>query len=432
MSVKAGQRNGRLRNGGLRNGALRGGALRGAGLLSLALLAGAFAACGSDATEPGDVGGAATGGNASGGQSSGGKLSGGQAGAAVGGQATAGAGAGGGTASGGDAGAVSGGAGGTGGAEPEPPPIPASLSESGLYSDFAKRTLAPGVRFYEPTYELWSDGAKKLRYIALPPGTKIDTTNQTYWKYPVGTRIWKQFARTPAGGGAPVVVETRFLLKRFEGNPEGDWYRIAFLWKEDESDALPSIDGQPNARGTDHDVPSQADCGVCHDSMPDRVLGFTALQLSHAAKVVGEFTLDQLGAEGALTKAAPPGGYHPPGTPTQQAGLGYLHANCGHCHNQRGIPIVGGQVGLQLWLDIDKLGSVQTTPFFQTGVNKVARHALKRLIFVPKDPASSFALQRMQVRNVDNPPDFTQMPQLATELVDPTGVKQVTDLVNSL
>ena len=47
---------------------------------------------------------------------------------------------------------------------------PAQLSQTGLYRDFAARTLAEGVIRYVPRYELWSDGSEKDRYLLLPPG----------------------------------------------------------------------------------------------------------------------------------------------------------------------------------------------------------------------------------------------------------------------
>jgi hypothetical protein len=37
-----------------------------------------------------------------------------------------------------------------------------------------------------------------------------------------------------------------------------------------------------NARGTDHDIPSALMCGECHHNVPDKALGFGAVQLAHA------------------------------------------------------------------------------------------------------------------------------------------------------
>jgi hypothetical protein len=38
-----------------------------------------------------------------------------------------------------------------------------------------QRALAAGVEPFKPGFQLWSDGAEKSRFIALPPGTKIES-----------------------------------------------------------------------------------------------------------------------------------------------------------------------------------------------------------------------------------------------------------------
>lgn len=71
------------------------------------------------------------------------------------------------------------------------PALPRLLSEPGLY---AKGSLEPvaSARPYAPQYPLWSDGAAKARWVLLPPGARIDTTNPDAWAFPVGTRFWKE------------------------------------------------------------------------------------------------------------------------------------------------------------------------------------------------------------------------------------------------
>jgi hypothetical protein len=70
---------------------------------------------------------------------------------------------------------------------------PATLAGTGLYaSDNADSTqFAPYVRTYRPNYEFWADGATKQRFVYLPACTQIDTSDMDYWKFPVGTRLWK-------------------------------------------------------------------------------------------------------------------------------------------------------------------------------------------------------------------------------------------------
>src|SRR5688500_13196261 len=73
--------------------------------------------------------------------------------------------------------------------------LPARLSETGLFADVKAGTLAPGVRAFRLQFELWSDGAAKRRWVALPEGGRIDTSDMDAWRFPVGTRLWKEFTR---------------------------------------------------------------------------------------------------------------------------------------------------------------------------------------------------------------------------------------------
>src|SRR5688572_2248112 len=155
--------------------------LRACGLIAVSVLGGVFAAC--DPTPPPVIGSGGT--VASGGAiGSGGTVA---SGGAVGsGGASGGAVGSGGTGSGGES---LGGASGSGGSTNQAPSL---LSETGLYlSDMT--TLGPGVRPFEPGHELWSDAAEKKRWIALPEGEAIDTSDMDYWDYPIGTRLWKEF-----------------------------------------------------------------------------------------------------------------------------------------------------------------------------------------------------------------------------------------------
>src|SRR4029078_1557222 len=68
---------------------------------------------------------------------------------------------------------------------------PATLQETGLYSDWATKTVAPCTLPFSPQYPLGSDGASKTRWMRLPKGTFIDARNPDVWLFPVGTRVWK-------------------------------------------------------------------------------------------------------------------------------------------------------------------------------------------------------------------------------------------------
>ena len=260
--------------------------------------------------------------------------------------------------------------------------VPARLSETGLYTDLRADTLAPGVLPYRPQFELWSDGASKRRWIALPPGTRIDTSDMDSWQFPVGTKLWKEFARDG------IRIETR-LLQRI-GPGAGDWTTMAYVWNDTSTEANAVPDGVEDARGTSHDVPAANECAGCHGGRPARVLGFSAIQLSGDASP-GMLTLDELVRRDLLT-APPAGRLELQADPEARAALGYLHANCGHCHNQQRPPRSGlrcfdPENKLDFLLRAGELGDVTQTATYRTALGEAIK---------PGDPGGSDVVKRMK------------------------------------
>jgi hypothetical protein len=281
--------------------------------------------------------------------------------------------------------------------------LPARLSETGLFVDMASGMPAQDVRAYRPAFELWSDGASKRRWIRLPSGTQIDTSDMDDWRFPPGTRLWKEFT---VGG---VRVETR-MIEKF-GPGDDDWAGVAYVWTPDQSDALAAPEGATDAQGTPHDVPSASACVGCHGGRRSVVLGFSAIQLSPAA-VDGEFDLAGLTAA-SLLSAPPSAPFVVPGDATTRAALGYLHANCSHCHNQArpersGPRCYDPEKPFDFRLTVGQLGAVDDTPTMRTARGRAFR---------PGDPDGSKMITLVSRRGAQ-----LHMPPLATEQVDPQGV----------
>lgn len=293
---------------------------------------------------------------------------------------------------------------------------PERLEDTGLYADFANEVLADGVREYTTEHVLWADGATKRRWIRLPAGAAIDSSDMDYWVYPEGTRVWKEFTRDG------VRIETRYLYKL----PGGGWYAMAYEWNQanDATIAVPA--GNADVVGSEHDIPSQGDCEKCHDRGGDWLLGFSAIQLDHAG---ADVTLDTLVTEALLSD--PPAGSAPyfpiPGDDTTAPALGYLHANCGGCHNPRGD--VHDVVPLEFRLEVARLADVSDTPTYQTAVDQdtalTPMGGLSKLV-APGDPAMSIVHDRMNRR------DNRQMPPLATNDVDAAGLAIVDAWISGL
>jgi hypothetical protein len=286
------------------------------------------------------------------------------------------------------------------------------LSETGLYSDIASKTLAPGVVGFTPAYELWSDATAKARWIALPPGTRIDSSEIDHFRFPVGTRAWKEFRRGDQR------LETRLIERTGPG--ANDYWMGAFVWDADGADAVFVEPGADDVLGTDHDVPAASRCASCHGAEPGRILGFSAVQL--APSLLGE-----LAATGQLSQQ-PPAAAAPlrEASSAARAALGYLHANCGHCHSRSGLGF--REVDLLLHLDFDT-PTAEASETYETAVARRMQRPgdgpLSRI--EPGRPDRSGLIARLRSRAPN-----TAMPPLGTEHVDVEGLRVVSAWIAGL
>ena len=299
-------------------------------------------------------------------------------------------------------------------------PLPARLSETGLYvAGSSSEVRASNVEF-APQYPLCSDGAIKRRWIHLAPGTAVDASRPDAWEFPRGTRLWKEFSIGRR-------VETR-LIERLG---DGSWRFATYVWNENGTDAeLAPADGVElavsGAPGGRYSVPSRTDCLACHEGTTVPVLGFTTLQLSpdrdplapHADAARGEpVDLRSLAARGLLGNLPQSLLERPPrieaATPRARAALGYLHGNCGHCHNDTG-PLK----------DLD-LALAQPTGASDAGVTRTLRSLLDHTSryrargsdaarrIVAGQPDASILVLRMQSTNPS-----ARMPPLGVQGLD--------------
>jgi len=309
-------------------------------------------------------------------------------------------------------------------------PLPQHLRETGLYAAGSATVVRPGIVSFSPQYPLWSDGADKRRWLYLPPGTFIDASRPDAWEFPLGTRLWKEFAH----GGRP--VETRFIERRADGS----WRFATYVWNEDGSDAVLAPAGgiatlpvraAPDGR---YAIPSRADCMACHGGAVVPVLGLSALQLSpdrdplaaHGSPPrAGDVDLRSLVARAWLRRLPAALLEQPPRiaaeTPVERAALGYLHGNCGHCHNTG-----GAQVPVRLTLAqraADPAASRDET--LRSAVDAPSRYrppgaSGDAQVIVPGAPQASVLALRMQSSN-----PHLRMPPLGTRVPDPDGLALV-------
>jgi hypothetical protein len=309
--------------------------------------------------------------------------------------------------------------------------LPEHLADTGLYVHGSTSRLQADVLQFSPQYPLWSDGATKHRWIKLPPGTSIDAAQPDAWDFPRGTKLWKEFSL----GGR---VETRYI----ERGIDGIWRYASYVWNAEGTDALlapaAGIRDLP-VRGQRYSIPAQDDCRACHEAAPVPVLGFSALQLSperdrqsphaDAPDASTQFEdLRTLAARGLLTRLPPELLANPPRiqakNSTERAALGYLHGNCGHCHNDDGPLAV---LEMSMAQRVSAKSPADSVMRSLAGVTSQFRVPGGAARVAPGHPESSVVALRMQSRDTR-----TQMPPLGTSEVDVEAMSLIGQWIESL
>lgn len=308
--------------------------------------------------------------------------------------------------------------------------IARTLHETGLYAAGSARVPSDDVVAFSPQYPLWTDGADKRRWLHIPQGAFIDASQPDAWEFPPGTKLWKEFAHQ----GRP--VETRYMERRRDGS----WLFATYVWNEAGDEAVLAPErGIPAlafaaAPGGRYTVPSRTDCLACHGSTKVPVLGASALQLSPERDPLapggrplgaGEADLRGLAKRGWVRGLPAALIEQPPTiagrTPVERAALGYLHANCGHCHNTS-----DSRVPVRLTL-------AQRAADASAARDEVLRSALEARsryrpteggpsarVVEPGRPEHSLLTLRMHTRD-----PRVQMPPLGTSVPDALGIALV-------
>lgn len=354
--------------------------------------------------------------------------------------------------------------------EASPPKFPRKLSESGLFSDVTKHAMVDGVIPYSVNSPLWSDGAHKERFIAIPAidgkDMRIEFNTGKSWKFPDDAVLVKSFAleTTPGDASTRRWIETRFMVKQ-----QGEWAGYSYRWNDEQTDAeLVAAEGADQKVGQQvWHFPSRTDCMVCHSRAANFVLGLSERQMNkehdYGGVVEHQFhALERLGVLKITTMAADypakikadlktagldekkvaeryrelsttrdqraipaaqslfvkqPSEYeslpnpYDEGEPLDARARSYLHANCAHCHIDAG----GGNSQMNLAIEAEpaKMKLIGEKPLHHKfDINNP-------LLVAPGEPERSVLLHRLAHRGEKS----GQMPQIGTNVVDEAAVK---------
>lgn len=323
--------------------------------------------------------------------------------------------------------------------------IPELLSETGLFRSVKDHALHESIIPYEVNAPLWSDGAEKSRWLALPKTAVVDGkdakppisfTDNGSWGFPDGTVLIKSFALNPVlQGQAKRWIETRLLIK-----DQNEWVGYSYAWNSEQTEARlvaakgddrvyqrAGDDGTSNLKSWH--FPSRAECMVCHSRAAKFVLGLSTAQMNRDNNYHGKAVnqLDHFESLGAIKINRPKKDAKPlprlanpydAKEKLEDRARAYLHANCAQCHVEAG----GGnsQINLAFETTLEKMKAVNEPPLH----NKFDLSDPK--IIAPGSPARSVLLHRVAMRGRG------QMPQLATAEVDEAAVKMLYEWIQSL
>lgn len=309
-----------------------------------------------------------------------------------------------------------------------PDQLPKHLDCTGLYKDADTQELADSLDQFTPVYPLWTDAAQKIRWIYLPEGETIDASDPGNWKFPNGTRLWKEF-QNPDGTRK---VETRVFVK----TEEGDWSYATYLWDDAGKRATRHDTGKEMmVDGKAYSLPSHTQCNECHVGRRERVLGFDAVTLGLMGDGTREgVTLDELVSSGRIKNFNADTQYTigPNPESAESRALGWMHNNCGvSCHNTNPNS-KAYSTGMRLILDPTQLDGRPTDEFLaiKTTIGQEAFTLTWKgeMRVTPGQPEESLIVKLITARG--NPKE--QMPPIGTNYTDDENIEIVKEWISGM
>lgn len=292
--------------------------------------------------------------------------------------------------------------------------FPTLLSETGCFKADNPLEPADALIPYGVNMPLWSDGAEKERWLALPDGEQLSANGDGSLNFPLGSVLAKHFRV------AGTLVETRLFVQHDDG-----WAGYSYAWNAEGNDAvLLSGASTVEVEGQTHLFPSRGECMQCHNGLAGSALGPRIGQLDRDVEYPNGVTEAQLAAwvrigllEGEIPTVP---AYAALGGNESEAlqGRAYLATNCATCHLPGGSG--GGGMDLRLETDVAAMGVCGVPP---AGTDLGVEGAL---LLTPGNP--SLSLLSLRMRSLD----AWRMPPLATQVVDTTGAALVDAWISSV
>ncbi|WP_421857398.1 SO2930 family diheme c-type cytochrome [Oricola sp.] len=230
---------------------------------------------------------------------------------------------------------------------------PRMLSQYGFFTDLAAQVPAGRVLPFEPSTQLFTDHARKMRFVYVPTGAAAVYGDREAFAFPVGSALVKTFAYPSVPGdpaSPPRLIETRVLARQSDG-----WAASAYVWNEEQTDAKLALAGKTLALvatteggetvDVTYRVPNRNQCKGCHEVGGEVApIGPKARNLNHAFaysdgpqnQIAGWADAGILTAVPTLDSVPAMPDAFDPDAPLNARARAWLDINCAHCHRADG------------------------------------------------------------------------------------------------
>jgi uncharacterized repeat protein (TIGR03806 family) len=294
-----------------------------------------------------------------------------------------------------------------------------------------------GLLLYKPITPLFTDYAKKTRYVWMPEGESANYVSDfESFDFPDGAILIKNFFyENVLPNNERKVMETRLLFKR-----NGVWEFADYIWNDEQTEAEFDLGGQNKpievvlengeSVSINYRVPSESECITCHKINESPSPNGPKPQNLNADLEYQEGVMNQLMKWAEM-------GYLEPTYPSeietmvdwedetqllQDRVRAYLDANCGHCHKDdahcsyRNIRLA--------FEDNDRENNLGVcVPFDE---------------FVPGQPMMEYIIEAgradrsMLIYRMISEEENVQMPLIGKSLIHQEGLDLLTTYINSL
>ncbi len=242
------------------------------------------------------------------------------------------------------------------------------LSNFNLFEKLSSTSIipkSPGI-IYELNSSLFTDHARKYRYIYVPENSKIGYTELESFSFPIGTTLVKVFS-LPSDTSLDIeeIIEIRLLIKRNNG-----WATLVYKWLNEFSEGYFTVAGDiiestishnGLANLFDYRIPTFGQCVTCHQNNEgeahitpiglkarhlNKKIIFNELEINQLVLWDNLGIIDNLPNDLSTIDTAPD--WKDTSKDLQNRAKAYLDINCAHCHTEGGSGALSG-LRMEYW-----------------------------------------------------------------------------------